>query len=140
MKSRRYEHPLNYVLSVSVIFSGGLREMNSEKIKTHYTLQKFYRNPELVFELTFGATLVILLSVFLRELIMVQIDQGIALPTNRSKYPFGEMETGDSILFKLRKQAESCRVAALRFSRVHQPDWTFSLRKVDNGWRLWRIK
>ena len=77
--------------------------------------------------------------VLLRELSMVHIDQGIALPTNRSKYPFGEMESGDSILFGVRKQAESCRVAALRFTRVHQPKWVFTLRKVDNGWRLWRI-
>ena len=60
---------------------------------------------------------------------MVHIDQGIALPTNRSKYPFGEMEAGDSILFGVRKQAESCRVAALRFTRVHQPKWVFTLRK-----------
>jgi hypothetical protein len=70
---------------------------------------------------------------------MVHIDQGIALPTNRSKYPFGDMEEGDSILFGIRKQAESCRVAALRFTRVHQPKWVFTLRKVDGGWRLWRI-
>ena len=94
----------------------------------------------MLFGLTLALTLDILLSVFLRELMMIQIDEGIALPTNRSKYPFGDMETGDSILFKLRKQAESCRVAALRFTRVHQPEWSFSLRKVDNGWRLWRIK
>jgi hypothetical protein len=49
------------------------------------------------------------------------------------------MEAGDSILFGIRKQAESCRVAALRFTRVHQPKWVFTLRKVDDGWRLWRI-
>lgn len=71
---------------------------------------------------------------------MIQIDEGIALPTNRSKYPFEEMEAGDSILFGIHKQAESCRVAALRFVRVHRPSWVFSLRKVDNGWRLWRTK
>ena len=114
--------------------------MKSEKIKTHYTLQKFYRKPELVLEgLTLGVTLDILVVVLLLELMMVHIDQGIALPTNRSKYPFVEMEEGDSILFGIRKQAESCRVAALRFTRVHQPKWVFTLRKVDNGWRLWRI-
>lgn len=89
--------------------------------------------------LTLGLSRDTLLIVFLRELTMVHIDQGIALPTNRSKYPFGEMEAGDSILFGVRKQAESCRVAALRFTRVHQPKWVFTLRKVDNGWRLWRI-
>lgn len=45
MKSIRYEHSANYVWEFNVIFSGGLREMKSKKIKTHYTLQKFYREP-----------------------------------------------------------------------------------------------
>jgi len=45
MKSIRYEHSADYGKRFNVIFSGGLREMKSEKIKTHYTLQKFYREP-----------------------------------------------------------------------------------------------
>jgi hypothetical protein len=49
MKSIRYEHSANYVWRFNVIFSGELREMKSEKIKTHYTLQKFYREPDLPF-------------------------------------------------------------------------------------------
>jgi hypothetical protein len=49
MKSTRYEHSANYVKRFNVIFSGGLREKKSEKIKTHYTLQKFYREPDLPF-------------------------------------------------------------------------------------------
>ena len=48
------------------------------------------------------------------------------------------MEPGDSILFKSKNQAESARVASIRFAKVHKPDWVFSLRKVENGWRLWR--
>jgi len=50
------------------------------------------------------------------------------------------MEAGDSILFTVQKQANSARVAALRFVRVHRPDWKFSLRRVENGWRLWRVE
>lgn len=69
---------------------------------------------------------------------MLQIEQGIAMPETRTKYPFLDMEPGDSILFKNKNQAESARVASLRFVRVHKPDWEFTLRKVDNGWRLWR--
>jgi len=45
MNSIRYEHSANYVWRFNVIFLGELREMKSEKIKTHYTLQKFYREP-----------------------------------------------------------------------------------------------
>lgn len=69
---------------------------------------------------------------------VLQIEQGIEIPSTRTKYPFMEMEPGDSILFKSKKQADSARVASIRFVRVHQPDWSFVLRKVDNGWRLWR--
>lgn len=69
---------------------------------------------------------------------MLQIEQGIELPTTRTKYPFIDMLPGDSILFRSKKQADSARVASIRFVKVHQPDWSFVLRKVDNGWRLWR--
>jgi len=50
------------------------------------------------------------------------------------------MEAGDSILFKGEKQAASARVAAIRFAKVHRPGWVFSMRKVENGWRLWRTE
>jgi hypothetical protein len=69
---------------------------------------------------------------------VLQIDQGIEMPETRTKYPFDEMERGDSILFTDKKQAESARVASIRFVKVHRPGWTFSLRRVDGGWRLWR--
>ena len=70
---------------------------------------------------------------------MVQIDRGVELPQGRSRYPFSDMEKGDSILFKDERQASSARVAAVRFAQRYYPDWTFTLRKVENGWRLWRV-
>jgi hypothetical protein len=48
------------------------------------------------------------------------------------------MEPGDSILFDSEKKATSARVAAVRYAFRHSPDWTFTLRKVEGGWRLWR--
>ena len=71
---------------------------------------------------------------------MYKVDTGIDVPDSRTKYPFSDMEVGDSILFEDKKTAESARVASLRFARTHREEWAFSLRKVDNGWRLWRIK
>lgn len=73
-----------------------------------------------------------------QEVSVLHIEPGIEMPETRTKYPFIEMEPGDSILFKTKNQAESARVASIRFAKVHKPDWVFSLRKVDNGWRLWR--
>lgn len=69
---------------------------------------------------------------------MLQIEHGLEMPETRTKYPFLDMEPGDSILFRSKNQAESARVASIRFAKVHKPDWVFSLRKVENGWRLWR--
>ena len=69
---------------------------------------------------------------------MLQIEQGIVIPSTRTKYPFLEMEPGDSILLSSKAQADSARVASIRFVKVHRPDWSFVLRKVENGWRLWR--
>ena len=69
---------------------------------------------------------------------MYKIDSKIPLPEGRSKYPFSEMEVDDSILFKEGNRANSARVAALRFARMQQPVWQFTLRRVNDGWRLWR--
>ena len=69
---------------------------------------------------------------------MLQIEQGIVIPSTRTKYPFLDMEPGDSILLSSKAQADSARVASIRFVKVHRPVWSFVLRKVENGWRLWR--
>jgi hypothetical protein len=69
---------------------------------------------------------------------MFQIESGIEMPMGRTKYPFSDMQPGDSIRFTDGKQANSARVSALRFVRSHAPDWGFQLRRMDNGWRLWR--
>lgn len=71
---------------------------------------------------------------------MLRIESGVAMPRDRAKYPFRDMQPGDSILFTDQKQGNSARVAAIRFVRVHQPRWRFQLRRVDGGWRLWRIE
>lgn len=70
---------------------------------------------------------------------MFQIDVDIEMPRGRSKYPFDDMRVGDSILFVEVKQANSGRVSAMRFVRAHAREWAFQMRRVDNGWRLWRI-
>jgi len=70
---------------------------------------------------------------------MFQIEPGVPMPGTRMKYPFRDMELGDSILFTSQRQSNSARVSALRFVKVHQPTWGFQVRKVPEGWRLWRI-
>lgn len=69
---------------------------------------------------------------------MFEIDHGIEIPVSWTRYPFGEMQAGDSIFFKDAKKATSARVAAVRYGGKQLPPWTFTLRRVEGGWRLWR--
>lgn len=71
---------------------------------------------------------------------MYKVDNGIEYPIIRTKYPFHDMGVGDSILFAERPDADRARVSGMRWIKAHNLDWKFSLRTVDNGWRLWRIK
>jgi len=71
---------------------------------------------------------------------MYKIEPNVEYPDSRTRYPFIDMEVGDSILFKEKPVADNARVSAIRFVQTYRPDWKFSLRKVENGWRLWRIK
>ena len=72
---------------------------------------------------------------------MMKIEKGVSLPPNMRmiKYPFQDMGVGDSILFTEKQKAESARVSSLRFVTRRAPAWRFSMRKVAQGWRLWRI-
>jgi hypothetical protein len=90
----------------------------------------------LAHQLTIFGTLA---SVFYRSVKMFQIESGVEMPVGRTKYPFADMHPGDSIRFGDEKLANSARVSAMRFVRAHAPDWTFQLRRVENGWRLWRV-
>jgi len=69
---------------------------------------------------------------------MLEIEQGIDIPASRTRYPFSDMEPGDSIFFPSAKNALSARVAAVRYAQKHNPGWVFTLRKINGGWRLWR--
>lgn len=71
---------------------------------------------------------------------MYKVDAQVAYPDHRTRYPFQNMEVGDSILFPNRKLADNARISAMRFVRTHQPEWKFSMRTVEGGFRLWRIK
>jgi hypothetical protein len=57
----------------------------------------------------------------------------------RAIYPFKKMEVGDSFLLIEYKKAESARVAALLFTRRKSLPWKFSVRKVPEGWRVFRV-
>ena len=59
-----------------------------------------------------------------------------------SKYPFSDMEVGDSIALSDEKQLKSARNAAHRFkqSQTQHLQWDYGATKYKDGsGRLWRI-
>ena len=74
---------------------------------------------------------------------VIQIEKNIPvnkfLKRSRShKYPFRELEVGDSFYVALSEQEINVlRVLAWRFSK--QTGWRFVTKKVDSGVRVWRI-
>jgi hypothetical protein len=57
----------------------------------------------------------------------------------RHRYVFDGMDVGDSLFFDDFKLAENARVAAIQFSKRRNPDWKFGIRKMNNGWRIFRM-
>jgi hypothetical protein len=72
---------------------------------------------------------------------MIKIDKAVPLDIgqNRQRYPFVEMEVGDSFLITEYKKAESARIAALLFVKRKSLEWKFCVRKSTGGWRVFRV-
>ena len=60
-----------------------------------------------------------------------------SLPKNR--YPFLQMEVGDSLLIDEFRVAQSARVSAINFIKRHELAWKFGIRKTGEGWRIYRF-
>lgn len=57
----------------------------------------------------------------------------------KNRYPFINMEVGDSILIDEFRVAQSARVSAINFIKRHDLAWKFGIRKMGNGWRIFRF-
>jgi len=76
------------------------------------------------------------------------IEQDVPTPAGRSKYPFQEMEVGDSFFVPLedetlaKRRAQSVRAQAGRFGKINGVK--FSIRTLDEdgqvGVRCWRVE
>jgi hypothetical protein len=74
----------------------------------------------------------------LQMLTLSKTSDSIAYPP-KVRYAFEEMSVGESIYICDFKKAESARVSAIQFSKRKQLGWRFSIRKMDGGWRLFRV-
>ena len=70
----------------------------------------------------------------------LKVEKGIEPPERKaaSKYPFAEMEVGDSVLDPNASVTEqsSVRTAAIAWGKSNNA--TFSSKKVEGGVRIWR--
>lgn len=77
-----------------------------------------------------------------------KIDKGIEMPASReAKYPFGEMEVGDSFFIPDKKRIADVRVYARNWIfkgpqalREVRAGYRFSIRLWEDGVRCWRVK
>jgi len=71
-----------------------------------------------------------------------KIEKGVPVPLKKgrnrsSKYPFKDMEIGDSFhVVGMKRGALGSRAV---FYRKEHPGWDFTVRTVDGGTRIWRI-
>lgn len=68
---------------------------------------------------------------------LIQTIENFSLP-KRNKYPIEAMQVGDFIHIEDYKTAQSARVSATQFARRRQLEWRFSIRKMRDGWRIFR--
>ena len=72
----------------------------------------------------------------------IQIEKGVALPakksTRGSKYPFGQMEAGDSFYVEGVKPSTMSNTAS-RFAKANE-GFKFSVRGEGEGVRVWRVE
>ena len=65
--------------------------------------------------------------------------EAIAMPQRR-RYAFEDMLIGDSMHFLDFRQAESARVAAIRYAKRQGKAWRFGIRTMSDGWRIFRLQ
>lgn len=66
-----------------------------------------------------------------------KIEKGIPAPAKRGKYPFAEMEVGDSFLVP--GAATSAEISSAVSYRKNRYQEQYICRSVDGGLRVWRI-
>jgi hypothetical protein len=71
---------------------------------------------------------------------MFEVEKGVPLPEVRqsgSVYPFRLMEIGDSFVVTDEDVVKNARAAAYVYSK--RSGHKFACRRVDKGWRFWRV-
>ena len=71
---------------------------------------------------------------------MCKIEKNVPIPdvhSKKRKYPLPQMEVGDSFFIKGTKKNIT---GSINFFRIKHPEREFTIRKVDAGVRVWRVR
>jgi hypothetical protein len=69
----------------------------------------------------------------------MQAEKAVPIP-KRVFYGFDRMSIGDSFFFEELSEVERCASAAYSYAKTKQPEFKMTRRKVDGGYRIWRIR
>ena len=70
---------------------------------------------------------------------MIKIEKGIPFKETKSPLPFEKMDVGDSFLIPKEILYTTVRVRAIQFAKLKKSNHKFSIKKVEKGYRCWRI-
>lgn len=70
---------------------------------------------------------------------MTEIDKNTPLPPSGTKYPFADMDIGDSFLCNDRSCVQIAS-AAYKWAKAKGNGAKFTCRTVEGGVRCWRVK
>lgn len=76
---------------------------------------------------------------------IIKIDKDVPIPPdNKNKrFPFDKMEVGDSFLYSESNNESAVRNACMLWKGYVKRaglDWKFTVRKMDEGVRIWRVE
>lgn len=69
----------------------------------------------------------------------MQAEKSIPIPS-KTAYRFDRMAVGDSFFFRELADVENCSSAAYSYAKTHQNGFKMTRRKVDGGYRIWRVQ
>lgn len=69
----------------------------------------------------------------------MQVEKSVPIPTVK-RYHFEKLAIGDSFFFEELSEVESCSSSAYSYAKTHKNGFKMTRRKVDGGYRIWRIK
>lgn len=74
----------------------------------------------------------------MHKALKMELEKSLPIP-KVVHYPFAKMDVGDSLFFETMREVENAQSAAYSYAKTHGNGFKVTRRKMDNGYRIWRI-